>query len=208
MNKDIASSLNKNIELVDKYRYYYSHEKRVSLLEKLKLAKMVDNGLKKYDKSLWARVQQESEELVKPPEYDRSDNLFFAVLLSYLLFGMVFATFARVYFFPGAALIGFIFILGSLIFLLALVFKIAIPKWKWTFRKIFKLKNLVQELINDAIKFLREESLNPEDYPLTLNFNDYNGLKQIREEKKLLSKNHISYLDFDKHFRFYRKGYF
>jgi len=42
---------------------------------------------------------------------------------------------------------------------------------------------LVQELINDAIEFFREECLDPEDYPLTLNFNDYNGLKQIKEEK-------------------------
>ncbi len=195
MNKDIVSSFNNNIELVDRYRYCYSHEKRVSLLEKLKLAKMVDNRLKKYDKSLWARVQKESEELVKSPKYGRSDNLFFAVFISYLLCVMVFATFARIYFFPGAILIGFISILGFLIFLLALVFKIAVPRWKWSFRKIFKLKNLVQELINDAIEFFREGGLDPENYPLVLNFNDYNGLKQIKEEKKLLSKNYIFYLD-------------
>jgi len=195
MNKDIAFSFNKNIELVDKYRYYYSHEKRVSLLEKLKLAKMVDNGLKKYDKSLWARVQQESEELVKPPEYDRSDNLFFAIFFSYLLFVMVFATFARVYFFPGAAFIGFIFVVGMLILLVALVFKIAVPKWKWSFRKIFKLRNLVQELINDAIEFFREEGLDPVEYPLTLRFKDYNGLKLVKEKRKLLVKEYVFCLD-------------
>jgi hypothetical protein len=75
------------------------------------------------------------------------------------------------------------------------VFKIAVPRWKWSFRKIFKLRNLVQELINDAIEFFREGGLNPENYPLALNFNDYNGLKQIKEEKKLLSKNYIFYLN-------------
>lgn len=194
MNKDIASSFNKNIELVDKYRYYYSHEKRVSLFEKLKLAKMVDNRLKKYDKSLWARVQQESEELVESPEYDRSDNLFFAGFFSYLLFYMVFATCARVYF-PKTVDIVFILFVGLFILFVAFVFKIAVPKWKWSFRKIFKLRNLVQELINDAIEFFREEGLDPENYPLALNFNDYNGLKQIKEEKKVLSKNYIFYLD-------------
>jgi hypothetical protein len=54
---------------------------------------------------------------------------------------------------------------------------------------------LVQELINDLIEFFREEGLNPEDYPLALNFNDYSGLKQIKEEKKLLNRNYIFNLD-------------
>jgi len=196
MNNDIAYSFNKNIELMDKYRYYYSNMNRVSLLERQKLSKMVDNNLREYDRVLWARVQGESEELVKSPKQSESNNNYFlAVFFTYLLLGYIFVTFARVYFFPGAVFVGFMFTLGLLIFLLAVVFKIAVPRWKWSFRKIFKLKNLVQELINDAIEFFREECLDPEDYPLTLNFNDYNGLKQIKEEKKLLSRNYVFNLD-------------
>ncbi|OPY24256.1 MAG: hypothetical protein A4E26_00416 [Methanobacterium sp. PtaU1.Bin097] len=195
MKKDIVHSFVKNIELMDRYRYYYSNMNRVSFFERQKLSKMVDNNLREYDRFLWARVQGESEEIVTPKQSESNNNYFFAAFISYLLCVMVFATFARVYFFQGAVFIGFISILGFLILLVALVFKIAVPRWKWSFRKIFKLRNLVQELINDAIEFFREGGLDPENYPLALNFNDYNGLKQIKEEKKLLSKNYIFYLN-------------
>jgi hypothetical protein len=196
MKKDVVHSFIKNIELMDKYRYYYSNMNRVSLFERQNLSKMVDSNLREYDRVLWARVQGESEEIVKSPKQSESNNNYFlAVFFIYLLLGYIFVTFARVYFFPGAVFVGFIFILGLFIFLLAVVFKIAVPRWKWSFRKIFKLRNLVQELINDLIEFFREEGLNPEDYPLALNFNDYSGLKQIKEEKKLLNRNYIFNLD-------------
>jgi len=184
MNNDIAYSFNKNIELMDKYRYYYSNMNRVSLLERQKLSKMVDNNLREYDRVLWARVQGESEELVKSPKQSESNNNYFLVsFFTLFTIGLYICHLCSGIFFPGAVFVGFMFTLGLLIFLLAVVFKIAVPRWKWSFRKIFKLKNLVQELINDAIEFFREECLDPEDYPLTLNFNDYNGLKQIKEEK-------------------------
>jgi len=100
MNNDIAYSFNKNIELMDKYRYYYSNMNRVSLLERQKLSKMVDNNLREYDRVLWARVQGESEELVKSPKQSESNNNYFlAVFFTYLLLGYIFVTFARVYFF-------------------------------------------------------------------------------------------------------------
>ncbi len=61
---------------------------RVSLFERQKLSKMVDNNLREYDRFLWARVQGESEEIVKSPKQSESNNnYFFAAFISYLLLG-------------------------------------------------------------------------------------------------------------------------
>jgi len=55
------------------------------------------------------------------------------------------------------------------------------------------LKELAQDLIESASELFKKENINPAKYPLRLKFNDYPGLKYVKEEKDL--KKYIAYLE-------------
>lgn len=90
MKEDIAYSFNENIQVVDAFRYHRrTYSGSLGYVERLRLAKMVDNGLEKYDQSLWNQIQKESEEIVEPLKFAESNkliNFYSTVFLSMLDF--------------------------------------------------------------------------------------------------------------------------
>lgn len=54
-----------------------------------------------------------------------------------------------------------------------------------------EIKKAVQELIKYGNNYIKENNLNPQDYPLKLRHNDYNGLKYEKEHEN----NYIAYLE-------------
>jgi len=201
MKKDISYSFSKNIEVVDKFRFYrwtYSFRPSAGIVEQLRLAKMVDKELGKYDRSLWGKVQRESEEIGKPIISAMSNSyndLYFYIFIVYALFGGLFVAFSRVYFFPETMSVIFIFLVGLFILFMLMIFKVVLPRSKMSIQKSFVQKKLAQELINSAIEFFKSENVDPEKYPLKLKFNDYTRLMYVKKKKYM--KEYSAYLNLE-----------
>lgn len=201
MKKDIASSFNKNIEIIDRFRYYrrtYAFRPSAGLFEQLRLAKMVDNKLGKYDRSLWKWVQKESEEIGKPIELVKSDknyNFLFYIFFAFMFCTVGAATFLRVYSPSEAMNVLIISFVGLFLLFPAIIFKIVLPRSKRSIQRSFEQKELVQELVNSAVEFFKKEDIDPGEYPLKLKFNDYCGLSYVGKSR--LRKEYSAYLDLE-----------
>lgn len=213
MNSNIICSFKEAIEALDKGRdRCLSHEnywfniifpgKVPLLMSEWILMEDVD-GLRDYDILLWRRVHKELELLMDPYGiYTPPTNLFYFTLLFAIFLWMVLGIWTgRSFLWPfvfinyGVALILILPFLVSLIFLgfLASVFGFLL----WSIRNRVKkcdkrlaeksdeLEEIVQDLIESALKLFKEENINPEEYSLRLKFNDYKGLKYSKEEKTL-----------------------
>lgn len=53
------------------------------------------------------------------------------------------------------------------------------------------IKKTIQELIDHGIELIKKENFNPQDYPIKLRHNDYNGLKYEKEHEN----SYIAYLE-------------
>lgn len=201
MAEDITSSFRKNIETMDYYRSYHKKWKSTrysgwgSLERQLWLAKMCDGNIRKYDMSLWKKVQKECREMGETPPIPKKERFYLLSLLTTILltvfFFFAFMMFRLILF----AILSFPTIIVSTILAL-LVIKEGLSLSRKAIQKSYEQKNLTQELIDNAIDFFRKEKINPEEYPLRLRFNDYKRLKYVKEVRKfLIRKEYIAYLD-------------
>lgn len=198
---DITSSFCKNIETIDYYRFDHKRWKstrytQIGYINRLNLAKLCDGNIKKYDVSLWKRVQEECREMGVIPPISKKDRLYNLCLLVTVLLA---------FFFLIAFLMSYSIIFALLLFLLTvitiilglLVLNEGMHLGQKAIAKSYQQESLVQELIYEAIHFFKEEGVDPTDFQLKLKFNDYYGLKLIKVKRNLLSKDYSFYLDLD-----------
>ncbi|MDI3549428.1 MAG: hypothetical protein PWQ15_530 [Methanobacterium sp.] len=145
---------------------------------------------------LWKRVQEECREMGVIPFISKKDRLYnLCLLVTILLAVFFFIAFLMSYSIIFAA-IAFPLVVISVILGL-LILNEGMHLGQKAIAKSYQQKNLVQELIYEAIHFFKEEGLDPGDYQLKLKFNDYKGLKLIKVKKSFLSKDYFFYLDLD-----------
>jgi hypothetical protein len=190
---DIAYSFCKNIELMDRYRNYHkvnalTRYSNAGFFQKLKLAKMIDRRMEKYDIDLWRKVQKEGEEMGELPEAPKKEN----IVLSIWIFSMALFAFAagfRVY-------ILLLFLISIVVIILSILLaKIVWSRAKRSIQKSKVQKVLVQELIIAALDFFKKENINPEEYPLRLKYTDYGGLDYLEKRKYFVRKEYLAHLN-------------
>lgn len=170
------------------------------------------DGIKDYDFSLWQKVRDEVELLkdpygmCKPPT-----RLFYTAMLFGIFYWWILGNWAgKLYLWPfgsikyGRGLVSYVsfeasvflvvfpaIVLGVLILLIRKKVKVCDQILA---KKSYELENLVQELIDNALEFFKKENIDPREYPLRLRFNDYKGLKYVKEERNLEDHEYIAYL--------------
>jgi hypothetical protein len=220
-NEMIVYSFREAIELMDWGRYRcFSHGdywlnivfpgKAAFLGSRLVYFQDFD-GLKGYGALSWQRVRDELEFLRNPDGICRPPTGLFYLVIFYVIFYwlMLGVLVGRSFLWPlgfvryGTGLASNLPLWVSFVFLgfLTVIFVILLLSIrgrvkncdKMLAEKSDELEKLVQDLIESTVKFFREENINSEEYSLRLKFNDYKGLKYLKEVDEC--RDFVAFLD-------------